>query len=160
MPNWVRNRLFIHGKTDLVKECLLEISSEEEHISLDKIVPMPKDVGDDWYDWCVENWGTKWEISESYEDENGFICFDTAWSTPATALVKLSEQYPGLSFEVEYADEDLGGNCGRYVLQSGGELEYEPYGIREACQIWGYDLSEIAPDLYRDDQIDKIVGDD
>ncbi len=160
MPNWVRNKLFIHGNSDRVKECLLNISNNEEHISLNKIIPMPDDIGEGWYDWCVENWGTKWEVSESYEDDCGFICFDTAWSTPATAILSLSEQYDDLSFEVEYADEDLGNNCGRYIFKSGEEFEYEPYGIKEACDLWGYDLSEIAPDIYRDEQIDKIIDDE
>lgn len=160
MPNWVRNKLFIHGPSDRVKECLLNISTDEEHISLHKIVPKPDDIGDKWYDWCVENWGTKWEVSESYEDDCGFICFDTAWSTPATAILSLSEQYADLSFEVEYADEDLGNNCGRYIFKSGEEFEYEQYGIKEACDLWGYDLSEIAPDIYRDEQIDKIIDDE
>ena len=96
MPNWVRNRMFVHGKASQVKECLREISDNEEHISLNRIVPKPKDIGEDWYDWCVTNWGTKWEITESFEDEEGWICFDTAWSTPATAILSLSEKWPDL----------------------------------------------------------------
>ena len=160
MPNWVRNRMFVHGKASQVKECLREISDNEEHISLNRIVPKPKDIGEDWYDWCVTNWGTKWEITESFEDEEGWICFDTAWSTPATAILSLSEQWPDLSFEVEYADEDLGNNCGTYTFKNATEISYFPWGIKEACQIWGYDLSEIAPDIYRNDQIDKIIDDE
>jgi hypothetical protein len=160
MPNWVRNKLFIHGDSDKVKQCTLDISSDNEHICFEKILPRPKDIGDDWYDWSIDNWGTKWDVSESYEDENGFICFDTAWSTPASLILHLSDKYTDLSFEVLYADEDLGSNCGRYVFKNGDELEFEPYDIKEACDIWGYDMSEIYPDLYRDEQIDKLIGDE
>jgi len=57
MPNWVKNKLFIHGPSDMVKQCTLDIASEDEHISFEKILPKPKDIGDGWYDWCIENWG-------------------------------------------------------------------------------------------------------
>jgi hypothetical protein len=160
MPNWVRNKLFIHGNSDKVKQCTLDIADNGEHISFEKILPKPKDIGDGWYDWCIENWSTKWDVNETFEDENGYICFDTAWSTPALVILHLSEKYNDLSFEVLYADEDLGSNCGRYVFKGGDEIEYDGYDIKEACDIWGYDLSEVAPSLYRDEQIDKIIGEE
>lgn len=160
MPNWIRNKLLIHGNSDKVKQCTLDIASEDEHISFEKILPRPKDIGEKWYDWSVDNWGTKWDVTETYEDENGFICFDTAWSTPAYLILFLSNKYTDLSFEVLYADEDLGNNCGRYIFKNGNEIEYESYGIKDACEIWDYDLSEIAPDIYRNDQIDKIIDEE
>jgi hypothetical protein len=160
MPNWVRNRLLIHGDTQTVKECLSFISSDGEHISLNKIVPKPKDIGEGWYDWCLENWGTKWEVNETYEDEEGWVCFETAWSTPEPVIQSLSLKYPTLSFEVEYADEDLGINCGRFIIKDGLEIESYTYGTKEACQIWGIELSSIFPDIYREEQIDKIIGED
>jgi len=160
MPNWVRNKLFIRGNSDKVKKCTLDIASDNEHISFNKIIPRPLDIGDGWYDWSLENWGTKWDVSETYEDEDGNICFDTAWSTPYAVILYLSKKYTDLTFEVSYADEDLGNNCGKYVLSSGAQFEYESYGIEESCEIWGYELSEIAPEIYRDRQIDKVIKDD
>ena len=39
-----------------------------------------------WYLWCVENWGTKWNINEEVSVESTGdkyrISFDTAWSVP------------------------------------------------------------------------------
>ena len=157
MPNWVRNKLFIHGPTEKVKQCTLDIASDTEHISFHKILPRPKDIGDDWYDWSVENWGTKWDVTETYEDENGYICFDTAWSTPVEIFNLLSEKCTDLIFEVEYADEDLGNNCGMYKLQNGCELVFIMYGVEEACNIWGYDYEEMYPDVKRDRNIDRIL---
>jgi hypothetical protein len=160
MPNWVRNKLFIHGPSDKVKQCTLDIASDCQHISFEKILPRPKDIGDGWYDWSVENWGTKWDVDETYEDENGYICFDTAWSTPHELMCTLSERYPDLIFEVTFADEDLGYNCGFYEFKDGKEINFVTYGLEEACQIWDYDLSEIAPEIYRDKQIDKVIKDE
>lgn len=160
MPNWIKNKLFIHGPTDKVKQCTLDIASDGEHISFEKILPRPTDIGDGWYDWSIENWGTKWDVRDTYEDSEGYICFDTAWSTPHTLIFELSTRYTDLTFEVEYADEDLGSNCGMYQIRNGDEIEFVTYGIEEACRIWDYDISEIAPEIYRDKQIDKIIGDE
>ena len=159
MPNWVRNKLFIHGDSEQVKECTLDIASDSEHISFEKILPRPKDIGDDWYDWSIENWGTKWDVSDTFEDEEGYICFDTAWSPPYQLVCTLSERYPSLSFEVHYADEDLGHNCGTFTFHNGTEIEYQSYDTEEACQIWGYDYEEMYPEVKRDRRINNILGD-
>ena len=82
---------------------------------------------DHWYDWNVRNWGTKWDVAvssvETYpnttvEDtangENHVVHynFETAWSRPMTALLKLSEQYPDLLFTLSYEEETgWGGEC-------------------------------------------------
>ena len=40
----------------------------------------------DWYNWSIHNWGTKWDACNSHiesDDEDYiFITFDTAWSPP------------------------------------------------------------------------------
>lgn len=71
-----------------------------------------------WYDWQNANWGTKWNgYSQSMDGD--VIVFDTAWSTPEPIIAKLSSMFPDLRFEVEYADEDLGHNVGKYVYVDG-----------------------------------------
>ena len=74
----------------------------------------------DWYNWNINNWGTKWDVAVSYEEEdpntymedtvNGenhvvYYNFNTAWSRPMPALIKLSEQYPDLLFTLTYEEE-------------------------------------------------------
>lgn len=157
MPNWVRNKLFIHGPSDMVKQCTLDIGTDSEHISFEKIMPRPKDIGDGWYDWSVEHWSTKWDVSESYEDEMGRICFDTAWSTPIGIMIELSKRYKELNFEVEYADEDLGFNAGCYNVYRGKMEMIQSYGVEESCNVWGYDFEEMFPDIKRDRNIDRIL---
>jgi hypothetical protein len=77
-------------------------------------------ASDHWYDWNVRNWGTKWDVAVSSVDthpdttvedtvngENHVVHynFQTAWSRPMPALLKLSEQYPDLLFTLSYEEE-------------------------------------------------------
>ena len=82
----------------------------------------------DWYSWNVRNWGTKWDVGVSSDDEypetyvegptpNGenlvvYYNFNTAWSPPFPAITKLSGQYPTLLFTLSYEEETgWGGEC-------------------------------------------------
>ena len=77
--------------------------------------------GNDWYSWNVRNWGTKWDVAVSDEDEspetyiegpvaNGdnsvvYYRFNTAWGVAEPALINLSSQYPDLLFTLSYEEE-------------------------------------------------------
>jgi hypothetical protein len=53
------------------------------------------------YDWCIENWGTKWgahEVVVEEEFDNPVIFFDTAWSPPRPIVIALSKKYPNVDF--------------------------------------------------------------
>lgn len=52
-----------------------------------------------WYDWCCENWGTKWNAYSDHTIDDDTIIFETAWSPPIPVLTKLSETYPDLPIE-------------------------------------------------------------
>lgn len=48
------------------------------------------------------------------------VVFRTAWNTPRPVWATLAALLPqGLRIEVQYADEDLGSNCGSFTLVSG-----------------------------------------
>ena len=105
-----------------------------------------------WYEWCISNWGTKWnaygydENADYGQNEN--MWFQTAWSAPHPIVEKLSEMYPDITFEHEWADEDLGANCGRKTYCNGEcAEEYYPEsqkdGIEFACRVWDYDPAEL-----------------
>lgn len=78
-----------------------------------------------WYDWHNANWGTKWNAygqpEGGHSPDAECFEFETAWSHPGELVRLLSEQLPNVTFYVEYADEDIGANCGRYRAK-GGEM--------------------------------------
>jgi len=96
----------------------------------------------DWYPWCIKHWGTKWDCYEVEGDpEIGYYSFQTAWAMPERAYLKLSAMVPDAVIKVEYADEDLGNNCGRVSYQAGTSNHEEmPLDDRYkfACDLWGY----------------------
>jgi hypothetical protein len=57
---------------------------------------------DNWYSWCCDNWGVKWDvgkIDDVYVDIDGEdgrveLSFDTAWGPPEGIYHKLYEMYP------------------------------------------------------------------
>ena len=64
-----------------------------------------------WHDWCCANWGTKWNVADTYvseADENGNITviFCTAWSAPSGIIEKLAEFFDDGEFHWEYQNED------------------------------------------------------
>ena len=106
-----------------------------------------------WYDWSCRYWGTKWNASEAKVtayiagDDTAIIRFQTAWSPPKPVICDLSKQYPDLTIRCEYADEDIGSNCGIYDYANGKityekEYSYGEASIKWACDVWGYDYKE------------------
>ena len=66
------------------------------------------DVMDDrWYNWRVQNWGTKWdcytlEIDDSDLPHGFEVTFETAWSPPEEVCSAIREQYPNVSISWFY----------------------------------------------------------
>jgi hypothetical protein len=93
--------------------------------------------GDNWYDWNVRNWGTKWDVSvhdgEQYPDtelmeesETSLAYrFNTAWSPPTEAIVHLSSQYPECEMILSYEEETGWG--GEIMFSDGQATEIEHY---------------------------------
>lgn len=75
----------------------------------------------DWYNFSIDNWGTKWNASDVYVDEKTFsIEFQTAWSFCYPVLKKLSELFPDIFITASYADEDVySNNVGQYEFIGG-----------------------------------------
>ena len=99
---------------------------------------------DSWYDWCCENWGTKWNASDTYIIDDTEIEFSTAWSCPVNIFKELSKQFSGVEIAVDFADEDIGSNCGKITFLNGEMKEYiDMDGNTDfALEVWGYDKEE------------------
>ena len=62
---------------------------------------------DRWYNWRVQNWGTKWDCYTLEMDDSdlphGFeVTFETAWSPPEEVCSAIREQYPNVSISWFY----------------------------------------------------------
>ena len=137
MPNYCNCSLTlsVDDEDPNIKDILLNFynNNKKENLllSFSKEVPMPESESENWYQWCVENWGTKWEpldvyVEENYENvlsPNLSYFFDTAWSPPLDWLSKVSGKYPKITFFIEYSEPgmDIYGES-RYT---NGELTYE-----------------------------------
>lgn len=144
MPNHITTRIKITGDPEAVKRVLNKIKNDEfgmGTIDFEKIIPMPKNIfkgnlgvrerelygNNNWYDWSVANWGTKWNAygfdpNTDYSKEKE-LKFLTAWSAPHPVIAKLLEMFPSVKLEHEWADEDIGMNCGRHVYYDGERIE-------------------------------------
>ena len=126
MDAWKENKFFgtIHPEPDYTKVKV------KPTFTMNSVTGEPKpefvDPESAWWDWRVQNWGTKWEITtdEAYIDiheKEIRVSFSTAWSPPTGIFDKLVEQGYGVN-AVYY--EGGCAFCGQYV--DGSE---ETYGI-------------------------------
>jgi len=111
MPNHCYNRLTVttdnHGLLIQMRDAAL---MEDEKL-LEFLCPFTKETDYKYdYDWCVENWGTKWDIFDvdviSLVDDELELCFSTAWSPPVEAIRHGSDRY-GFDFELTYKEEGM-----------------------------------------------------
>lgn len=130
MPNWCYNTITIKGSTETIKQLWDDATAvDQDNVEsglLQAMVPMPAELvdtvkgsnGDDinWYDWRVNNWGTKWDVSTEgleYTDNSDGTAeitgwFDSAWSPPIEAYNTFCEDMDGVYLEAFYEE---GGMC-------------------------------------------------
>lgn len=124
MPNWCNNTININGPKDKINK--LWKSAKKEGL-LQVMHPMPKELEgttspsdeDNWYDWRVNNWATKWDVDTEgleYKDhKNGTASisgwFDSAWSPPTGAYNEFLAKNEDCSIKALYYEGgmDFGG---------------------------------------------------
>jgi hypothetical protein len=171
MPNWCNNVVELSHEDPKMMERAVK-SFNEGHF-LNEFIPVPEELnivagyageGDkqkqleeqekandakygykNWYDYCVNEWGTKWDVGgdSAYGDpaelnENGrlTISFDSAWSPPTQAYEKLVDL--GFSVRAYYYESGMG-FCG--VWDEGFDDYYE-IGGESADEV-----SEMLPEV-------------
>ena len=88
------------------------------------------------YEWCVKEWGTKWNATdievEDETDTNYIIHFSTAWAPPLPVIKELGKKFPLLEFDLRYFEMGAGFN-GLLRIEQGEitvEKEAEYFGNR------------------------------
>ena len=113
MPNWTYNNVQFIGKTeDNVKQLQTMLKSDDNEFDFNNVIPMPNELSDtvsgsenakpewqkeqskklkakygadNWYDWSINNWGTKWNACNTEVELNENVLnysFETAWDAP------------------------------------------------------------------------------
>ena len=143
MPNWCSNTIEIEGTKEQINSFVsfLEENGGKNWFSFFR--PCPQELTDtvsgfvgedkqaaheaqqksniekyghsDWYSWCVDNWGTKWNCDaqdwvkvENPNDDQASVTFwfDSAWSPP-TALYEFIESNSEFIVTASYLEEGM-----------------------------------------------------
>ena len=66
---------------------------------------------DNWYDWCYENWGCKWDIDDlsidSQTDDKLCVSYETPWCPNSNFIAFLGTKFQKLEFELEYYEPEM-----------------------------------------------------
>ena len=189
MPNWCNNSINISGSTETIKTLWDEANREGSGL-LNAMKPMPKELDgttsptpqegqagykgpqpkidgfDNWYDWRVQNWGTKWDIdpSEGLEfTDNGDGTaqisgwFESAWAPPIQAYDTFLDDMDGCSLTADYHEPGMD-FAGFY---DNGDDQYME-GLGEWCEavVKGTCALGDTPELFQklDDQFELVEG--
>lgn len=124
-----------------------------------------------WYDFCVNEWGTKWDIggndgTEQYEEgaDSASFSFDSAWAPPLTAYEKLEDlgfavtgyyYEPGMGFVGVYRDGyddycELSGLNSTTVRDAIGEELDDYFCISESMAEWEDEEKDEVQEWYEE----------
>lgn len=172
MPNSCWNDLKIIGpKEDLDTFC-------KHNLSFSNFYPIPESLSEDeHYNWCINNWGTKWDHydmliygrdnpDDDRYDENELVCkFTTAWAPPINFLKELIKQYPRCWLKLTWTTEhNTGGVFVHYIKKGKPKCILtrwiEPticYNDAHECEVYVSDY-DTDTDTDTDDECDYKSG--
>ena len=103
-----------------------------------------KDLGNVYINNILQYGADSWYATNTYIVDDTEIEFSTAWSCPVNIFKELSRQFSGVEIVVEFADEDIGSNCGKITFLNGEIEEYiDMDGDTDfALEVCGYDKEE------------------
>jgi len=161
MPNWCNNSVEIYHDDPKMLERVRSAFNGEG--LLGEFIPVPKELSDtvsgsfgdtdeqakllektkaniekygygNWYDFCVNEWGTKWEIGADgnpAQDIPGglMLGFDSAWSPPIAAYEKL--QAMGFRIRAMYCESGMA----FAGIWDNGDDDYYEYGDLSSVEI-------------------------
>lgn len=197
MPNWCNNTLTLeHDDPAMIKRAYDALERGE---FLNEFIPVPEDLkitagylgdGDaqkelesqskanvekygyaNWYDYCVGEWGTKWDVggdgqSDIHPDGKTLhTSFDSAWSPPVNAYEKLERlgfrvnalfYESGMAFAGTYSD----GNCDDFSLEgmTADEIE-QNYPELDECFCISESIREYEAENEEDEDLTEWIKD-
>ena len=131
MPNWCYNRVDIYGSAeDIAKFDKMYLKNNR---FFENVIPIPEELKNttspnyneeqvkefnekygynNWYDFCVSRWGTKWDIELSteninIEEDTIYMNFSTAWGPPAGIYYAIKEEFPDLEISWFYDEPGM-----------------------------------------------------
>ena len=177
MPNWCNNNISITGPNSVIDK-IEKITKEEDNKNglLQFFNPMPKELEgttspsssadkpqpmidgfDCWYDWRVENWGTKWEVCEfygvdrQYHSENNegestiTFGFDSAWAPPINAYEQFLRDNSDCSLKAWYYE----GGCDFMGEWDNGQDDcYQPSDYKSDDDFWNDGVGSTLDDYF------------
>jgi len=165
MPNWCDNELTMEGTPEDVEKVFEFMKTAECEFDFNQAIPYPqkyKEMDDErerlgykefhekygenasdgynagGYDWCIENWGTKWNACEPHR-ERDVMQFETAWSPPSPIVIALAKKFQSVSFYLEYFEGGMGfaGGFSCLSLESQEDYDYdEPFEAGKVSHEW------------------------
>lgn len=162
MPNWCSNTVTLeHSDPAMVARARSAFAAGR---LLEEFIPFPNGEWD--YNWCVTNWGTKWDVGgedASIQDIHGgvMLSFDSAWAPPTDAYHHLLEQgfqvyatyyEPGMAFAGVWVDGcddyyEYGGMTAEEVAATLPEELDDAYGISDSIAEWEAEQEEENLDI-------------
>jgi len=121
MPNHTDNRVILSHDDSQQIDMIYNIMNTEDTPLCQTLIPMDEKLLEisgfsdnyelqGWYEWRLENWGTKWDVYETHctrMDANTLVLnFYTAWSPPMPIYDKLVDM--GFEVTARYLDEGWG----------------------------------------------------
>ena len=101
-----------------------------------------------WFEFHIQEWGSKWNSYNSEMAEDNTIEFNTAWTNVKPVVLALSQKFPDIEMNYRWADEDIGLNMGNVTFKGGeciDEISFKndsKEAIEFAVDMWGLDLEE------------------
>jgi hypothetical protein len=193
MPNWCNNNLVLeHDDPAMIQRAFDALERGE---FLQEFIPVPEQlkivagcVGDpdeqkkleadtarnleelgygNWYDFCVGEWGTKWDCGEQGASDihpGGKMLhtfFDTAWSPPVNAYEKLVEM--GFRVEAMYYEPGMG-YAGRFDSSGDEEISLEGMSADDIEREYpeldeAFGISECMREYEEDEELTEWIKD-
>lgn len=156
MPNHCETDLIISGPKEILEKIASNHFLEDGSLNCDSVIPYPSkykkldEMAKKWdidnknnpekdyntkpkdgfnsggYEWCCNNWGTKWGTYEGVRNKTTSksfcVSFLSAWSPPIPVLEKLAEIYPQVSIKMKSYESGQGYKL-KYSWKNGSLIE-------------------------------------